>query len=533
LRDYRFRAFIAYSHADRRIAEELQRSLEAFAVPSRLVGQPTPFGPAPKRLTPIFRDRSDLSAAGDLSEELDAALKDSLFLVVVCSPATPQSAWVAEEIRRFKVHYGEKRVLAAIFSGEPKASDELGRTEQECFPKTLRYQVGADGAVSDRPSEPLAADFREDQDGPKLARLKLAAGLLGLPLDQLVQREAQRRAVRMQLVAAGLAGLAAAMGFLAFDATMARREAVKERNEAQSLIEFMLTDLRAKLEPVGRLDALEVLGERTLQYYAKKDAKALDPDALGLRSRAQLLVGEIDNLRGDLDAALKAYKEAAATTEEQLRRAPNDAQRIFDHAQSVFWVGEIAWQRGAAGKAETQFKEYLRLAERLVELDPDKPEWRLEIGYATTNLGMLADEQGDFATARALFLKSAETKQALLKQNPGDLVLVRSLGQSYSWLARVQMNAGAFTDAAATLRNELALYERPLADDPANVRFLAPWCVAIRAFAKARTAGAGAIDEAYQALIGARSSIERLVSLEPENLEFRIRVCPETSRWIA
>lgn len=54
------------------------------------MGQPTPYGPAPRRLTPIFRDRSDLSAAGDLSGEL-GALRDSLFLIVVCSPAAAKS----------------------------------------------------------------------------------------------------------------------------------------------------------------------------------------------------------------------------------------------------------------------------------------------------------------------------------------------------------------------------------------------------------------------------------------------------------
>ncbi|MGC5276337.1 hypothetical protein ACPXAM_24715, partial [Escherichia coli] len=66
-------------------------------------------------------------------------------------------------------------------------------------------------------------------------------------------------------------------------AVEARKEAEFQRNEADGLVEFMLTDLRAKLEPVGRLDALDVVGTRALDYYAKQKLANLDADALGRR----------------------------------------------------------------------------------------------------------------------------------------------------------------------------------------------------------------------------------------------------------
>ena len=65
-------------------------------------------------------------------------------------------------------------------------------------------------------------------------------------------------------------------------------------------------------------------------------------------------MGEIANTRGDLDGALRRYREALAGTAEALRRKPDDPQRLFDHAQNVFWVGYIDWQRGETEAAATR-----------------------------------------------------------------------------------------------------------------------------------------------------------------------------------
>ncbi|RZA03737.1 MAG: hypothetical protein EOO68_09075, partial [Moraxellaceae bacterium] len=47
--------------------------------------------------------------------------------------------------------------------------------------------------------EPIAADFRAEHDGRKLARLKIVAGLTGIALDQIIQRDAQRQLRSVQI----------------------------------------------------------------------------------------------------------------------------------------------------------------------------------------------------------------------------------------------------------------------------------------------------------------------------------------------
>ena len=100
---------------------------------------------------------------------------------------------------------------------------------------------------------------------------------------------------------------------LAYTAIDARDEARDQRREAEGLIGFMLGDLRDKLEPIGRLDVLDAVGARALAYYEK-------PGQVGpVRRRAGPAVEGADAdgrnggvTRGDLDGALRRYREAMA-----------------------------------------------------------------------------------------------------------------------------------------------------------------------------------------------------------------------------
>lgn len=113
---FRYKAFISYSHADESSARWLHRNLERYKVLKRLIGLASPMGPIPARLMPIFRDRDELATASDLGQVLENALTDSGSLLVVCSPASARSRWVNEEIRFFKktgranqVSHGERK----------------------------------------------------------------------------------------------------------------------------------------------------------------------------------------------------------------------------------------------------------------------------------------------------------------------------------------------------------------------------------------------------------------------------------------
>lgn len=462
---FRYRAFISYSHRDRRWGRWLLRAIETYRVPRRLVGQATFRGEVPRRLAPVFRDRDELPAAEDLSVKVREALEQSEFLIIVCSPHAAASRWVNQEILEFKRLRGEDNLLAVIVDGEPFASARDGDGE-ECFPPALRRRVGPDGALTEARAEPVAADLRREGDGRRLGRLKLVAGMLGLSLDQLIQRDLQRRHRRVTAItAASLVGVLA-MGALTLEAVDARREAEHRRGEAEGLIEFMLTDLRKKLEPVGRLDVLDAVGEEAIGYYAAQRLMEMPDDSIGRRARAFHLLGEIDELQGDLHGAEEMFQEAWDATAALLSRTPNDTQRIFDHAQSVYWLGYLDWRRGNFAEAEAAFRSYKELAERLVSIEPANLDYVLELAYAHSNLGTLyLGAVGEPRKAYSEFLESANLFSVLVEKQQESIgssdTYYGDLSDSYAWLADSLEYIGSVDDVLKyRIRQQTLLLER-------------------------------------------------------------------------
>lgn len=448
-------AFVSYSHRDEAVARALQKRLETYRLPRTLVGRVTSQGPVPRQARPVFRDRDDLHAGADLGAEVRSALATSRWLVVICSPDAARSPWVEREIVEFKRLHGEHRVLALIAAGEPYASRQPGREAEECFPNALRHALDADGEPRGTEQEPIAADLRVHADGPKRAPLKLLAGMVGVGFDELVRRDAARRLRWLGAIAAGsLAGMAV-LSVLTVLAVQARNDARQQREQAEGLIEFMLTDLRKKLEPVGRLDALDAVGHKALAHYEAQPAERLDMAALGHRSRAQHLIGEIRQQRGHLDAALQAYQQAAATTQRLLAAAPGDPQRIFDHAQSEFWVGYVARERGQREAAEQAFQQYRLLAGQLRRIDPQQADWQMEAAYAAENLGVLRLDAARPAEALTYFEEARSLTAPLVSANAERAY---DLAQTLGWMALAQTRLGRYGDAAELQRAKQALY---------------------------------------------------------------------------
>lgn len=512
---FRYKAFISYSWADAAWGAWLQKAIETYRTPAALVGKDGNLGPIPARLHPLFKDREEEAAGASIGAAVETALAASEFLIVVCSPNSAKSKWVSRELAWFKTHRDPAKVLALIVDGEPDGGD------RECFPRALTHRVLPDLSITDQAEDaPLAADARESGDGKRKARLKLAAALLGVGLDELVRRDDRRRALRVRLVVGGSLALALAMSALALAAVRARDEADMQRAESDGLVEFMLTDLRERLEPVGRLDALDVVGQRALKYYAGQKASKLDADALGRRARALHLVGEVSNIRGDSAAGLKAFREAAATTGEQLARDPDNPQRIFDHAQSVFWVGYIAYERGETKEAETQWREYKRLADQLMKIDPNKPEWQMELSYAQSNLGILFYAQGRNEEAVASFAEALKMVELAASRQRGDLARQLEVGIALNWLGKAKAELHLVDEALALHRREIILYRALLQRDPANSEAKRAMAVAWQHVGQLELI-AGHAGLAITANGTALDQIRQLRQVEPANTEWQ------------
>lgn len=499
----RFRAFISYSHLDAAEGRRLHRRLEQYRLPHRLVGRGTARGPIPARLAPIFRDREDLPAADSLSAEVRAALAASGSLIVICSPAARQSPWVNREIELFRSLHPDRPILAALVAGTPGDS----------FPPALTGSEDANAG----PHEPLAADLQPTGDGARLGFLKLVAGIVGVGLDELVQRDAQRRLRAVTAVTAVALVAMLAMGVLTFMAVEARKEAERQRAEAEGMVEFMLTDLRDRLQGVGRLDVLSAVNTRALDYYEGQDIGRLPPDSLERRARLLLAMGADDQTRGDLDGASRQYEEARRTTRALLAADPGNPDRLWAHGQSEYWVGYMALEQGQTAAARTAFEAYSALSEQLVAMEPANPVYLREAGYAQGNLCTvsLAPPVAAGAALEAC-RRGLARMQAAAAAADDPAPYARDLASRHAWLADAWRENGNPREARANRLAEQAILNRLLAEDPRNMDTRQRWVALQRALA-ALELGDGRPDLARGHLLAARDTADAMVAHEPDN----------------
>lgn len=464
--NFKYTAFISYSHADKAAVEKLHRALERYNIPKTLVGRETPHGKVPKKFKPFFRDRDDLSAATNLTASIKKALKQSQFLIVVCSPNATTSPWVAKEILEFKKLRDQNRILCLIVDDAPKP-------KKTTFPEALWEGLSAKEKIS---YQPIAADARPSGDGQKLAKLKLISGMLGIELDSLIQRETKRRQIQVSILAGIFTTATVILSVLLYVATEARKEAEVNRLEAEErqfqaeqLIGFMLGDLKRNLEPIGNLQIMDSIAIQALGYYASIDPEKMTAEALSQRSEVLLMLGEVQLGRGNSDQAKSAFIEAFNTTGELLNRNPDNLNLIFDHSQTVFWLAVIDLRKGNFVEAERQFQLYADYAKILAQKEPENLDYRIEVGYAHSNLGTLYFNQGEFSAAEREFQSQLNIFQELAIDDPGTGVFDFDLVQSHAWLASSQMGLGKLQLAKEQRLKELALLERLLESDPRNI----------------------------------------------------------------
>lgn len=189
-------AFISYNHKDAKWAKWLQEKLESYKLPADIHNE---FENS-KYLRPVFRDKTDLNT-GILADELRKELKESKYLIVICSPNSAKSAWVSDEVKAFIEMDRLNYIIPFIISGTPhnyKDRDCESPYEDECFPLFLRNYTKQNPEL-----ELLGISI--DEVGKEIAFIRIVSRMLGVDFDVLWKRhERQKRNNRISIFAASL-----------------------------------------------------------------------------------------------------------------------------------------------------------------------------------------------------------------------------------------------------------------------------------------------------------------------------------------
>lgn len=386
---FRYAAFISYRHVepDRGWAKWLHRAIETYRIPAQLISADS----SRKTIGRVFRDEEELSASASLSEKIDEALRDSEFLVVICSPRTPGSQWCNREIERFRELGRGDRILALLIEGEPADS----------FPAALRQirssVIREDGSKVEHisQSEPLAADVRPASDGSRghisrSAKLRLISTLLGVRYDDLVNRDQQRRIRRLAaatsvacIIMLGMIGLAAFAVIQRIDAVRQRDlaeqrlvESERARSQAQAVSDFLINDVLAAINPTQI--PIAIVREAIMKAV-------IDPAAATVHGRfgeQPLVEAAVRDILGLAYSRVGKANLGLAHSERavELRRTHLGP----DHPETIAAMFNLGWAQELCGKTDLAEKTYKATMDAELRIGADRrPAIRAVNQYAS------------------------------------------------------------------------------------------------------------------------------------------------------
>ena len=250
----KYDAFISYRHTDLDIfvAEKIHKLLETYVAPKSVLKKS-----AKRKIKRVFRDKDELPTSSNLSDNIMEALSNSEYLIVICSPRTPESYWVRTEIETFIGMHGRDKVLTLLIEGEPS----------EAFPEVLQYETiktideNQNIIETKKSVEPLAADVRgaskkQVYKNIKKELLRIAAPLLNCSYDDLRQRHKERRVKKILA-----SSLLSSAFFLAFGGFSLYQTHIIKQNYRSKLINqsrYLADTSSSLLESGNRMDAIMV-----------------------------------------------------------------------------------------------------------------------------------------------------------------------------------------------------------------------------------------------------------------------------------
>jgi eukaryotic-like serine/threonine-protein kinase len=356
-------------------------------------------------------------------------------------------------------------LLQELFTGKPPYDTTLDYTTL-----LARTQVGATTAVTGVDGDLAALIQRLKSTAPAQRPTAVEAA------DRLrwIRNKPRRRRLRLA-IAAAVALLVAGAAKYTVDlerertvAVAAREEADRRREQAESLIGFMLGDLRARLQEVGRLDVLDAVGREATEYFNAVPPQSLSGDELFRRSQSIYQIGQIRQAEGNLKAASDAYGDSIAFAEQAVARDPANGEWQIGLANARFYAGEALRVQGDLTGAMRQYQAYRDIAQRLVDREPQNERWLLELSYGLGGVAFVHEAQGDFQSARRELESAQQIKEDLARRNPADVERRQAVAGGHIRLGMVLDKLGEVDAALKHFLADLEIRRDLVAHQPDN-----------------------------------------------------------------
>ncbi len=373
---------------------------------------------------------------------------------------SPEQAWgLTDEITTASDMYSLGLLLQALWTSESPYPKKLSRAEL-----IARARAGEALPPTGMPQQikQLVLRLREVDPGARVPAVQAR---------HLLRRYQARPARLLRQGAAALLLIMAAAAAVKYTVDLRHQKGLAEeaareqrrlrgvadlrRELAEGLIGFMLDDLFDKLRSVGKLELLDDVDKRALDYFAAIPEGELSPEELTFRSQTLYQLGEISLERGDLQTALSAFNDSLTLQQTIVSESPDNQTALVQLGYAHFWMGSGLWTQGDLDKARAQFEASADVARRLVALAPENPEYQLELAAEESNVAQVLEAQGDLVTAAQVMRSRLATVQTLVDSDPERDDWQLELANSKVLLGRVLESQGDYAAAEECYRADL------------------------------------------------------------------------------
>jgi tetratricopeptide (TPR) repeat protein len=303
-------------------------------------------------------------------------------------------------------------------------------------------------------------------------------------------------------------------------AVNARADADRRRSQAETLIGFMLGDLRTKLQQVGRLDLLEGIDREATNYFKVVPPEALSDEEVYRRSQALYQLGQIRQSKGSLASAIESYRDSLSLIERVAARDPSNARWQLGLVNAHFYVGDALRRQGDVDGSMQHMQAYKDIAEKLAMRDPHNLAWKGELANGYSNVAAVRELKGDLRGAKADLEVTLRLKQEIADSNPDNVEWQQTLANTHNRIGLVLYRLGELTQARAHCLDDLAIQERLLAKQPANMTILQA-AVLARSWVSTLQADLGESADADAQSQARFEAATRLVEHDPANADWQ------------
>ncbi|MEO5346424.1 MAG: tetratricopeptide repeat protein, partial [Magnetococcus sp. YQC-9] len=431
---------------------------------------------------------------GSLGAALSAVLRALVTLQPREKSATARIAWkseVASTPERAEVLESLVQGRLVVSSGDAEAATV--RLAHEAL--LTRWPRLAQLIVEDRSFlevrsrlESDSAAWREKEHHVELLlpggkRLAEAEELLGQRRDELTpevvayvetssrqeRHNRERRLRRARWLALTMSGLVVTASWFGWQSHQQGLRADKARGQAEELVNFVIFDLRDRLQPLGRLDLLDQAARKALGYYDQLgDLSQMEQGQQRRMAAALINLGDVLTDQGNLTEALTGYRKAAEISDTLARSDPKNARLQLALAVNHERFGNTFRSQGDLPGALGEYRAGMEIKKRLIAQDPKNAEWQRALFVSHDRLGDILKLQGDLPGALGEYRAGMEIEKRLIAQDPKNAEWQRDLFVSHDRLGDILKLQGDLPGALGEYRAGMEIIERLAAQDPRN-----------------------------------------------------------------